>query len=293
MIRSMTGYGKVTVFSGTHQVTAEIKTLNSKQLDLGIRLPSVMSEYEHEVRSLAGTALERGKVMVQIVLGDGASGVVPEIDLQLAAEWYRQIRRLEEHLGLPPMENYLEVLLKMPDMLKQEPEVADPAIRDTLIEVMGECLRQVNAFRTREGMELGEEIEERIRRILPMVDRVTPLERGRTVRIKEKLSKALEENGDLMASAVDQNRLEQEMIYYLEKLDVTEEKVRLVNHLRHFLQVMTEPAANGRKLGFIAQEIGREINTLGSKAHDYEIQQIVVEMKDELEKVKEQLFNIL
>jgi uncharacterized protein (TIGR00255 family) len=289
----MTGYGKATGMAGSRQITIEIKTLNSKQLDMNMRLPQEYQDYEHEMRTLVTNALERGKVLCMVQIEQGEESISPEINIHLAKAWHNAFLEVEHKLGLAPRGDYLDLLLKMPEIFKHSQVQADEQEQKILIDVLHKALKEVNHFREKEGECMGREISGRIAEMVPLVERITPLEPNRIGRVRERLTKALDSHSGLIASSVDMNRLEQETIYYLEKLDITEEKVRLLNHLNYFMKVMEEPSANGRKLGFIAQEIGREINTLGSKAHDHQIQQIVVELKDELEKIKEQLFNIL
>ncbi len=293
MIRSMTGYGKATGYVGLQQITAEIRTLNSKQLDIGFRLPNGFHDYEQDLRSMLGTSLERGKVLFQVTVEATASEHAPELNTSMAKLWHERLHQLEKELNIQQTDNYLEILLKMPEVLQQESRKHTPEERNQFLAIVKECINQVNLFREQEGAGLKEEMAGRIEQIIPKLEKISPLEKERTLRIREKIQKSLADHADLLHGAVDQNRLEQEMIFYIEKLDITEEKVRLENHLRYFLDVLGAPGANGRKLGFIGQEIGREINTLGAKAQNFAIQQIVVEMKDELEKIKEQLFNVL
>lgn len=290
MIISMTGYGKAVESIDGRQITVEIKTLNAKQLDLGIKLPGMYSEFEHEIRSLITQHIERGKVFCNISIDESGDQCLTVINTRLAEAYINELRALEQHLGLAPSPDYLSLLIRLPDTLKAPQEAPGAEEHRVLIEVVQQACFLTNRFRISEGDVLGADIANRILRIKGLMEQVNPFEQRRMLHIRERINKALQEGLD---THPDQNRFEQEMIYYLEKLDITEEKVRLGNHLSYFMQVMKEDAANGRKLGFIAQEIGREINTLGSKANDSDIQQIVVEMKDELEKIKEQLLNIL
>jgi uncharacterized protein (TIGR00255 family) len=290
MITSMTGYGKAVESIEGRQITVEIKTLNAKQLDLSFKIPGLYSEFEHEIRSLITQHIERGKVFCNISIDESGDQSTSVINTRLAETYFNELRALEQLLKLPPSPDYLSLLIRLPDALKAPQEAPGEEEHRILIEVVQQACLLTNRFRITEGEVLGADIGNRILRIKGLLEQVTPFEQRRMVHIREKINKALQEGLD---SHPDQNRFEQEMIYYLEKLDITEEKVRLGNHLTYFMQVMKEDSANGRKLGFIAQEVGREINTLGSKANDSEIQQIVVEMKDELEKIKEQLLNIL
>lgn len=291
MIRSMTGYGKATGMFGDKQITIEIKALNSKQFDFNIKLPSLYADVENDLRTLVTQSLERGKVYCTVQIDEKDPQHVPGLNIELAAAWYAQWKQLEEQIGLPPSRDYHSVLLRMPDFLRTTESIADEQDKVILVRTMKEALQHLNRFREMEGEVLGRDIAQRIRLIESLMEKIVPFEKTRLNRLRERMEKALQEIAGKGIS-IDQNRLEQEMIFHVERLDITEEKVRLKNHLKYFLEVM-DSAGTGRKLGFIAQEIGREINTIGSKANDSEIQQVVVEMKDELEKVKEQLFNVL
>ncbi len=290
MIRSMTGYGKATNRYQHRQVTVEIKTLNAKQLDIGLKLPSEYSEYEPEIRNLLATQLERGKVFCQVTVECTGDAQVPQVNEALAKAWYQQFQNLELILGLKPSHEYLSLILRMPEVMKTPAAVTGPEEYQILMQTVSGAAGAVNLFRDQEGNETGRDILARIANIDVLLKKIKPFEQGRIDRLKERIIRDLSEGVNL---EYDRNRLEQELIYYLEKFDINEEKVRLGNHLTYFRQVMKEGDSNGRKLAFIAQEIGREVNTLGSKANDADIQRLVVEIKDELEKVKEQLLNIL
>lgn len=288
----MTGYGRAAGVFKERQISVEIKTLNSKQLDFSFRQPAVYAEFEPEIRNLVSQFLERGKVYCNIQIDECGQETAPEINAELAHTWLRQFKILEEKLTLNPQDDYLPLLLKMPDVLKPMPQNTGSDEHRVLQETVIAALEQVMIFRRKEGAELAKDISMRISKIASMLEKIIPLEESRISRIRERMMKTLSETSDF-DTKTDINRFEQELIYYIEKIDITEERIRLGNHLNYFFSVMEEQLNNGRKLGFIAQEIGREINTLGSKAYDSDIQKIVVDMKDELEKVKEQLFNVL
>jgi uncharacterized protein (TIGR00255 family) len=287
----MTGYGKATGMVGEKQITVEIKALNSKQFDFNIKLPALYAEVENDLRTLVAQSLERGKVYCSVQFDEKGELNVPGLNVELAAFWYAQWKQLEQQIGLPPSADYHGLLLRMPDFFKTSEAIAQDHEREVLISTLKQSILQLNQFREKEGEVLGNDIAQRIRLIESLMEKIVPFEKTRLIKLRERMEKALQEIAGKGIS-IDQNRLEQEMIFHVERLDITEEKVRLKNHLKHFLEVM-DSMGGGRKLGFIAQEIGREINTIGSKANDSGIQQVVVEMKDELEKVKEQLFNVL
>ncbi len=290
MIRSMTGFGKATGVFGKKQITVEIKSVNSKQFDQSLKCPAGYYDLEPEIRMLLTQHLERGKIYCNITAEQQENEQDVQINIPLLRAGYGKLKEIETSFGLQPSQDYLSLLFRMPDIFKGQRAEADmdefEVVRKTLLDAIAE----LNHFREKEGFELGRDMLERIDRLGNLLRSIIPLEDGRIIRVREKFLKELK---SLQSVAVDMNRLEQEIIYYIEKLDITEEKVRLNHHLDFFREVMQSPDANGRKLGFIAQEIGREINTIGSKANDAPIQRIVVDMKDELEKIKEQLLNLL
>jgi uncharacterized protein (TIGR00255 family) len=290
MIKSMTGYGKAVGEYKGKQFTVELKSLNSKQLDMTMRTPSRYLELEPEIRNQFSRLLERGKVYCSIQLDSAAEGAFPEINLELAEAYYGQLQALGQKIGLEGPSDYLALLVRMPDVFKTQQTVADPEEQQAILAATLLAFGSLDEFRKKEGAILGNDIIQRIGLIDELLKEVEPYEQQRIIRLRERIRKELD---GVIENGYDQNRFEQEMIYYIEKLDITEEKTRLKSHLDYFLQVMGEESANGRKLGFIAQEIGREVNTLGSKANDSDIQKIVIKMKDELEKIKEQLLNIL
>ncbi len=290
MIRSMTGFGRTSVEKAGKSVIVEIRTLNSKQLDLNVRLAPLFRNKENEIRTMVSHELERGKIDVTITVDNNATSLV-SVNTTLAKAYFETLTKLSEAVDNPVQSDLFAQVLRMPDVLSTPQEELSDELWLAVKDAVMESCSKVNDFRISEGAVLAEDFRKRILMINDMVDEVTPFEENRIVALREKLEKNLAEF--LPKVQYDAGRLEQEMFYYIEKLDITEEKVRLRKHCRYFLDTMEEPMANGKKLGFIAQECGREINTLGSKSNDFDIQQIVVRMKDELEKLKEQLANIL
>lgn len=288
-MKSMTGFGKAVCELPQKKVTIEIRSLNSRQLDLNMRMPSQYRDKESEVRQMISRTLERGKIDVSIYSESAVEATSSAINQSLAMEYYREIKKLAETTGETP-KDYLALVLRMPDVLKQDRLVPDETEWKAVFASLQESIVAFNTFRDDEGKVLEREFEQRIGTIKSTLNAIAALDPQRATAIREKLNKFLEEN--VPAANVDKNRFEQELIYYLEKLDITEEKLRLLTHCDYFLSTMKEPSS-GRKLGFITQEIGREINTIGSKANDAGIQKMVVEMKDELEKIKEQMLNVL
>jgi len=290
MIKSMTGFGKSQVAIGLKSVNIDIRTLNSKQLDLNLRLPAVYREKEGEVRSEINKVLERGKIDVFISRKqDGAVSGMP-LDRVAIIERFTKLGSIAAELGISP-DNLLPEILRMPDMLTEQDEALSEEEWKIVFEEFRSALKQTNQFREDEGKGLESEIIQRIENIRNLLYSVGEYEESRMVSVRSRLSSKI---GELnIQSETSANRFEEEMIYFLERLDITEEKQRLSTHLNYFIQTAAEPAATGRKLGFISQELGREINTIGSKANHAEMQKIVVLMKDELEKIKEQLNNIL
>ena len=290
MIRSMTGFGKASAIQNNTKIQLEIKALNSKQLDLNLKLPAAFKQLEYEWRNLLAQELQRGKVEVVLTYDESAERQAGQIDSKLAAFHIEQLKKLSQSLHFEPPTDIAGYLLKMPGIFTAHENEAD----EEMISLATTCLKKAVAafdlFRLNEGKVLEQDLSSRIETILSLLEQVEPLESERLETVKQRLIKNLNE----LAAAVkyDENRLEQELIYYLEKFDITEEKVRLKQHCTYFIQTMPEDQA-GKKLGFISQEIGREINTLGSKANHAGIQRLVVQMKDELEKIKEQLYNIL
>ena len=291
MIRSMTGFGKAECLLPDKKLTIEVRSLNSKQLDTTTRLPSLYREKELEIRQIIAGVLERGKIECSFYYELSEDAVAGTINGSVVKNYYEQLYRISGELGLETSMELLSIVMRLPDTIRAEKtELFDEEwqmVRDGL----QQALRQVNGFRLQEGEALDRDLRKRVGSIMEKLIRVEQYEGDRLERIRERIGKNLAEflaNGE-----PDENRLEQELIYYLEKLDISEEKVRLSNHCEYFLENMDSGEKAGRKLGFISQEMGREINTLGSKANHAEIQRLVVEMKDELERIKEQILNVL
>ncbi|TFH19526.1 MAG: YicC family protein [Bacteroidia bacterium] len=291
MIRSMTGYGKAECLLPDKKLTIEIRSLNSKQMDTNTRLPSLYKEKELEIRQLITSGLERGKVECSLyyeLSENAASGIINE---EVVKSYYQQLYKIAGELGLPTSPELLSTVMRMPDTIRTEKaEIKDEEwllLKDALLR----ALDQVQEFRNQEGLSLDKDMRQRVKAIAEKLGQVAKYEAARMEQIRERIGNNLGEF--LKKDAVDENRFEQELIYYIEKLDISEEKVRLANHCNYFLETMEDAGPAGKKLGFISQEMGREINTLGSKANHTEIQKLVVEMKDELERIKEQVLNVL
>ena len=285
MIQSMTGFGKHVVQLPTKKITVELKSLNSKSLDLNARMPSAYREKELELRKTIASSLVRGKVDFGLYVeltGDEAS---TEVNESAVRNYMKQLRSIADGNDL----QLLDIAMRMPDALKTEREDIDENEYKAIQLALTEALKEINIFRSEEGQVLEQDFLQRIKTLQALLEQVKEMDPDRQADVRERLSKAV---SDLEAE-VDANRFEQELIYYLEKYDITEEKVRLANHLQYFASTMGSNDSNGKKLGFISQEIGREINTIGSKANYAPMQQLVVQMKDELEKIKEQMLNVL
>jgi len=284
----MTGYGKAT---GTYQgkkITIEVRSLNSKSLDLNIRCAPFYKELEGEIRRVIGEQLDRGKVDLSLSIDSTGESKNYSINKDLAKAYTADLKALEEITG-KPIDDYATLILRMPDIFVNEKEEIDEVERNWVLSILNEACNQINEFRRQEGIALEKEFEERIGDIRNLLNEVPKYEQERIDIIRARMKKSLE---DLDNKSYDDNRFEQELIFYIEKLDVSEEKMRLSNHLDYFLETM-KTNVPGKKLGFIGQEIGREINTLGSKSNHAEMQKIVVDMKDNLEKIKEQILNTL
>lgn len=292
MVKSMTGFGKTTVESGNKKIVIEIKSLNSKQLDLNLRIPNLYKEKEMEIRNMIKEQLERGKVDMCIYFDNSEVDKDVRINQPMVMQYFNQMIELASQLGVVPDKNeLLQTVMRFPDSLQVKSEELNEAEWEQLKAGIEKALEEINAFRIQEGKALIKDINYRIELIQQLAAKVPQFEVKRVEAIRQKLQERINEWTDV--KNIDQNRLEQEIIYYLEKLDITEEKVRLANHCKYFLETVEKEEAPGRKIGFIAQEIGREINTMGSKANDHDIQKLVVNMKDELEKIKEQSLNVL
>ena len=286
MILSMTGFGKASLQLSTKKITVEVKSLNSKGLDLNTRMPSVFRENELALRNLLALKLERGKVDFSLFVEVTGEDTSSKINVPIVKAYMAQIKAI-----LPNADDteLMKMAIRMPDTMKTEREEIDENEWKQIQIVIDEAIENMLSFRTSEGASLEKEFTLRIENIRSYMNQALVLDPERVTNIKERLQTAIDE----LKVNVDTNRFEQELIYYLEKLDITEEKVRLTNHLDYFLQTLNGSEANGRKLGFITQEMGREINTMGSKSNHAEMQKLVVMMKDELEKIKEQVLNVL
>ena len=291
MILSMTGFGKATMVVSNKKITAEIKSLNSKQMDLAVKLPLMYRELELELRNTIATELGRGKVDVYVTSESIDNAGASLLNLEMLRSYKTQVENVSKQLELSEPEDWYSTLLRMPDVYKQDvnQEVAQEEL-DGVREVVRQALQATIDFRTQEGAKLYHFFTEKIAAIQQLLNDISQYETTRIEKIKTRLVEQLEQLGQV---DYDKNRLEQELIFYIEKLDITEEKIRLQNHLNYFLETLENAKRQGKKLGFIAQEMGREINTTGSKSNHAEMQKIVVEMKDHLEQIKEQVLNVL
>lgn len=285
MIQSMTGYGKHVVQLPSKKITVELKSLNSKNLDLNARIPQAYREKELELRKLISKSLMRGKVDFSLYIEMTGDETSTEVNVDIVKKYMEQLRAIATGDEV----KLLEMAMRMPDTLKIDKDDIDPKEYAIIKEVLEDALKAINAFRTEEGNVLEKDFKNRLKNMSNLLDQVKEMDTDRLDTVRERLDKAVAE----LKVELDANRFEQELIYYLEKYDITEEKVRLANHLNYFETTINSKDSNGKKLGFIAQEIGREINTIGSKANYAPMQQLVVQMKDELEKVKEQMLNVL
>ncbi len=291
MIKSMTGYGKAIAETPQKKTTIEIKSLNSKQLDLNVKLPWLYKEKEAEIRNIVSQKLARGKIDLMIYFDILEDEVIPVINKPVVKDYYKQLKEIAGELKINIDDQILATIMKLPDALKTEkPDLSEgewSLVRQQILE----SVNALDLYRTEEGRSIETDIRKCISNIIASLVRIETFETGRIVKVKEKLIALLEDN--VGTENLDKNRFEQELIFYLEKFDINEEKVRLRKHCEYFLETIDTDSPNGKILSFIAQEIGREINTLGSKANDADIQKLVVMMKDELEKIKEQALNIL
>lgn len=288
----MTGYGRATVTFQAKKIHIEVKSLNSKALDLSTRIAPVYRDKEMEIRQMIAKALIRGKVdfSIWIEKKDDTQANMP-INSAIVEAYYNQIKAISAKTGIPEPQNWYDVLLRLPDTLgKPEEEELSEEEWTAVHEGIENALSDLQAFRRQEGAALEKKFHEKVDNIEALLKSIEPYEKSRVPKIKEAIVKGLEQIPEV---EYDKNRLEQELIYYIEKLDISEEKQRLTNHLKYFRETLDEDKPNGKKLGFIAQEMGREINTTGSKSNQAEMQNIVVKMKDELEQIKEQVLNAL
>lgn len=288
----MTGFGKVTAELPSKKVTVEIKTLNSKQLDLSVRIPTIYKDKELALRSQLLQTLERGKVEFGIYFETIGTADSPRINQDTVIEYFEQLKAISEKLGIPAPSNWTELqpVLRLPDVVKTDVSEPDETEWEAIQHLVDEAIAQLNAFRIQEGAMLERLFREKIANISALLEEIGAYEKERIDKIKTRIEENLEK---LASQDYDKNRFEQEMIYYIEKLDINEEKNRLDNHLKYFLETLDNEHGQGKKLGFITQEMGREINTMGSKSNHAEMQKIVVKMKDELEQIKEQVLNVL
>ena len=294
MIKSMTGYGKAEAVLDHKKITVEIRSLNSKQLDLTVKFPAVYRQSEYEIRNRIGKRLQRGKIDAYVSYEITGDSVPVNIDRKTFTAYFGQIREIAAENGIDWNGSALDAavvpaVLRLPEVIQNDQQTVSEAETQALKRCVEEAVDHMEQFRIQEGTILIADLLRRIDRIEQLKEEIVPFEKARAETIKTRIR----ENIESLGIPFDANRLEQEMIYYIEKLDITEEKVRLQNHCKYFREVARGEEAPGRKLGFIAQELGREINTLGSKANEATIQKKVVEMKDELEKIKEQVLNIL
>ena len=288
MLQSMTGFGKSNALFESRKVSIEIRTLNSKGLDLNMKIPSIYKEAEPFLRKLISKKLIRGKIEFSLFIESEKLKGTSLVDRDLATSYYNEIKSLNESWGEQPVD-YLGVVLRLPDVLNNETAEIDESEINQLKDLTSEACEMVESFRKKEGLDLQNEFCQRVEEIRKLMDEIIPFETERIEATRERLLKGLNE---INSEKVDNNRLEQEMIFYIEKLDIAEEKMRLSNHLSYFEETLALPNS-GKKLGFIAQEMGREINTIGSKCNHSEMQRRVVLMKDSLEKIKEQVLNTL
>lgn len=290
MVKSMTGFGKGEAALQNKKITVEIRSLNSKQLDLGLRLPTVYRQSEYEIRNIIARTIQRGKVDVFVTVESQDVETPARINKEVFREYLHQMTDTLAFAGIDAdYDAIVPVIMRLPEVVSTETESISDEEHAALIAATEAAAARLDAFRMQEGAILIADLLGRVDRIESYKEEVVPFEKARTETIKARILDNLEK----LQADVDRNRLEQEMIFYLEKLDITEEKVRLANHCRYFREVAAGEEGAGRKLGFIAQEMGREINTMGSKANESNIQILVVKMKDELEKIKEQVLNIL
>lgn len=295
----MTGYGKAETQFANKKLVVEIRSLNSKSMDLNVRIAPQLRTKELDIRTLIAQRLERGKVDLSIYYQDATQGettaTFAPINREAFAYYYKELTELQTQLGINNTQDLLATIMRMPDVTKLQDSTDVNEEEWTLVlQTLNEAIAQFNAFRQQEGLSLYQMFCDKLEAIADLLTQVQTYEQGRVEKIKARIEANLEQLSATTQQAIDRNRLEQEMIYYLEKLDITEEKVRLTNHLRYFRETMDgEGAGVGKKLGFIAQEMGREINTLGSKSNQSEMQIIVVKMKDILEQIKEQVLNVL
>lgn len=291
MLHSMTGYGKASCEYNNKKIVIEIKSLNSKQLDISTRIAALYREKDIEIRNAIASRLGRGKIDFSLYIEDAGATAATRINQAIVENYKQQITDTCNTYNIDIPSNLMEIILRMPETLKTEVSVLNEDEWNAILNLLDKAFCQIEAFRAQEGLSLYNMFTNKINRIGTLLAEVEPYEGERIAKIKTRIEEGLKNLEEKIA--VDRNRLEQEMIFYIEKLDINEEKVRLRNHLKYFIETMDNEEAPGKKLGFIAQEMGREINTLGSKSNHSEMQIIVVKMKDELEQIKEQVLNVL
>ena len=289
MVLSMTGFGKTTCELENKKITVEVKSLNSKQLDLFSRIPNVYKEKEIELRNVISQKLERGKIEFGIFIENLGKEATSQLNVPIIENYYKQIVEVSQQLQMPLPSDWFATLLRLPDTMKNEMQELDEEEWRVIHSTFMNAVNQLIAFRKQEGEALQSFFKTKLSNIKTLLTEIEPHEKDRIERVKNKIQESL---SNLKEIDYDKNRFEQELIYYIEKLDINEEKQRLAHHLSYFEEAMAENSP-GKKLGFIAQEIGREINTLGSKSNSSEMQKIVIKMKDELEQIKEQVLNVL
>lgn len=287
----MTGYGKNVASEGNLTVTSEIRTLNSKQLDINLRVPPYLKEKEIDIRKKLASSLVRGKIDVSILIETSDTDSAPVIDRKTAMHYFKELEGLSNEMGINSSIDFIELIVKMPDVFVQKDMEVSDKEASLVLNCIDKAIASVDQARKSEGLDLEKDFKLRISNILTLLKDVDDYDQQRITKIRDRIKNNISKF--LNNPETDKNRLEQEIIYYIEKLDITEERVRLNNNCNYFIENLNNKESSGKKLGFITQEIGREINTLGSKANDSDLQKIVVLMKDELEKIKEQLFNIL
>ena len=291
MILSMTGFGKAEGTIGNNKFNVEIRSVNSKQFDLSVRMPAIYKEKEIPLRNKLSKELYRGKIDLSIQFdSNGADQLSAVINHTVVKKYYEQIESLSNDLGLNPAPSLIDIL-RLPDTMKQERLEVDEEEWELVMKLIEQAIQNFISFRKQEGEAILHEFNLRINNIEQYANEIIPYEKERTESVRDKIESLFSEHEE--RESVDNNRLEQEMIYYLEKLDITEERSRLFNHIKYFRETLDSDTPQGKKLGFICQELGREINTMGSKANHATIQKLVVQMKDELEKIKEQVLNAL
>ncbi len=290
MIKSMTGYGLSFAETPGKKITVELRSLNSRQIDINTKIPWYYKEKEIEIRSKISQDLVRGKADLAIFVDAIDDQNLPSLNKAAIKSYYNQLIDVAGELYIENRKELLSIIMRLPETLKTDKQTISEEEWELITELLDKAIRELNEFRVEEGKSIEKDIRERISLIESYLDEILPYEEERIIKIREKINNSLKQLGN---ENIDQNRFEQEVLYYLEKLDINEEKIRLKKHCEYFIQTVESENTNGKKLGFITQEIGREINTLGSKANDVRIQKIVVMMKDELEKIKEQLLNVL